>query len=246
MISQQSYYTSYYNGSSFGALKYSYCSNNPVLFVDPNGEENVIYLVNLQGKDQAINPNKLIAKVNAQFEKMGLNTRMMLAPDGANFNPDKMDKTDSYVALGSAKAVKDFVKNKDMASYNDAIKYFTGGADNPEESTNEMGQKTRAIGMDPSGIKTRANLLGVDMYDFAALAVLHGAGHNANLNHSDELGARDGQTGSNAKIMNSGRSLQNNPGKFYQYLNPANNSKYISIMKQYFGTKPAVSNYYKK
>ena len=39
MISQQSYYTSYYKGSSFGALKYSYCANNPVGFVDPDGRE---------------------------------------------------------------------------------------------------------------------------------------------------------------------------------------------------------------
>ncbi|MDD4582535.1 MAG: hypothetical protein PHH25_09240 [Bacteroidales bacterium] len=39
MISQQSYYTSYYNGSSFGALKYTYCANNPMKFVDPTGRD---------------------------------------------------------------------------------------------------------------------------------------------------------------------------------------------------------------
>ena len=38
MISRQSYYTSYYNGSSFGALKYTYCANNPVGYVDPTGK----------------------------------------------------------------------------------------------------------------------------------------------------------------------------------------------------------------
>lgn len=56
MISQQSYYTSYYNGSSFWALKYTYCKNNPVNRVDPTGMLDTDFGVMPDGKVKQIGP----------------------------------------------------------------------------------------------------------------------------------------------------------------------------------------------
>src|SRR5690554_1203583 len=96
---------------------YNYCANNPVMLVDPDGRDNVIYLVNLQGKNQKVNPERLIAETNKRFKSLGLNTRMELAPDGKDFNPAYMDNTDSYAVLGSADDVKGFIKSKDQEAY---------------------------------------------------------------------------------------------------------------------------------
>ncbi len=112
---------------------YAYCAWNPVKLVDPDGMENIIYIVDLQGKDVSIDVNKLVKEINKRFKELGLETRAMLAPDGVNFDPEFMDKTDSYVVIGNVFDVKDFISEK---SDSKTISGWKGGTYNPEKSEN--------------------------------------------------------------------------------------------------------------
>lgn len=218
---------------------YNYCANNPVMLVDPDGRDNVIYLVNLQGKNQKVNPEKLIAETNKRFKSLGLNTRMELAPDGRDFDPQYMDNTDSYAVLGSADDVKGFIKSKDKSAYENHFKDWNGGYDNPEKSTNTQGKKTNVIGIDANNLGKTAQVFGTSTESMGAFLVLHGAGHNANLNHSDERGRREFQLPSNASIMNGG----NNNANINTLMMKKTNDKYIEVMKAYFGNNPARATY---
>ncbi len=220
---------------------YNYCSNNPMKFIDPDGRDNVIFLVNLQ-KDNKVDVNSLINKTNKQFEKLGLNTRMVLAPDGSDFNPGYMDDTDSYVALGSVNDVKDFIKSNDASIYNEFFKDWLGG-NNTEKASNRIGQKTNAIGIDANALPDVARTFGTTTENMGAFLVLHGAVHNANLNHSDEnaLSWRSGQTAFNSAIMFSGNTVRS-WGLNY-CLSKDNNSGYINAINNFFGGRPASNNY---
>ena len=223
---------------------YAYCAWNPVKLVDPNGEENIIYIVNLQRNKVSIDVNKLINEANQRFENLGLETRVMLAPDGANFDPQYMDKTDSYAVIGSAFDVKNFISAK---SRSETIDSWEGGTSNPERAENNYTKKGNYIAIDTFGLKSVANNLGFDKVEMAALTILHGAGHNAGLNHSDEIPKRFDQNSENAAIMISGSGLKGIKNKGLNYImNPNQNTKYTERMQTVFGTKKAHSNYENK
>lgn len=80
----------------------------------------------------------------------------------------------------------------------------------------------------------------------AALAILHGAGHNAGFNHSDDIRSsrRFSQNSENAAIMISGTGLAGQKSRGLDYImNPNQNEKYIERIQTVFGTKKAQSNY---
>jgi len=115
--------------------------------------------------------------------------------------------------------------------------------EDPEMSTNKQYEKTKAIAIDTQTCESVANnIFQVKPEFFAMLAVMHGVGHNASLNHSDE-NSRHRQTTNNARIMLSGRAFQNNPSKFWYNLIKSSNKGYIKMIEERFGTKKAKVNY---
>jgi hypothetical protein len=223
-------------------------------FVDPTGMENVIYIIDLQqGDNKAIDVEKLRENVNAIFKNRGLETRMEFLPEGVdadNFDPNKLDATDSYVVLGSNEQIENFAKNKDENLYN-SIKSegFTGGANNPEVSVNGgyMNGLGKGIAIDAQGAKDFAKDKKMNPIYFSSLAVLHGAGHNAGFNHStydpySSAQPRYGQNAYNCAIMSSGWTINKNGTKI-NYIDKFLNSLYIEKMKQQFGTNKSSVNY---
>jgi hypothetical protein len=201
-----------------------------MLFVDPNGMEGIIYLVDLQ-QNKKIDTEKLIAETNKQFEEMGLETRMQLAPDGKDFNPNYMDKTDAMAVLGDAGQVKDFIAGKSA----DNAKFFNdweGGSNNPERSTNpNKGATMNIIALDAGGFASGG--FQVDQSTYGAFLTMHGAGHNARMGHSDEMNpAYVRQHPNNAVMMCSGNYFGNIKNAFASN----RNGEYIKSMQSAFGT----------
>jgi hypothetical protein len=102
--------------------------------------------------------------------------------------------------------------------------------------------------LDAQGTAESAKQMGLSVTDFAALSVMHGAGHNANLNHSNEgynypPFPREGQSPSNAAIMNNANSWRRNSANYNEKMSKEYNGVYISTMQKYFGNRPATNNY---
>ena len=244
-----------------GMSPYNYCMGNPVVYVDPDGRENTIYLVDLQ-TEKKIDTQKFIEKVNQVYENFGLKTRMMMAPDGKKFNPEYMDETDSYVAIGDIYDVYNFIKEKSPKEF---AKYYTkwgefGG--NPEKSSMEPlkyneygskledGAKTSVVGIDLIQTSNMAGRYKSSTLDYAVYLAVHGIGHNATIGHPDySSNSRFGPyREDNTILMLSGSKMHDliTNGTYKSvndFLQPSKNSGYIDAIKRHFGNEVSKSNY---
>ena len=76
--------------------------NNPILIVDPDGGDNIVYLVVLPSTYASLTKsqvNDIVKQANQNYKNMGLKTEVRLA-DSKNFDIGKIDKTDAVAVLG--------------------------------------------------------------------------------------------------------------------------------------------------
>ncbi|MCQ2217748.1 MAG: hypothetical protein MJZ33_04585 [Paludibacteraceae bacterium] len=181
-----------------GMSPYNYCAGNPVKLVDPDGRENAIYVIDLQDKNREdkIDIHKTINMANLYFENLGLNTRLYEV-SSEDFNPSMMNKTDSYIVVGSydekqkyqgrnpMKKALDFLKkHMDTNELNYSFKDWYGGGLNSERTSMIGGKQTSEMAIDGSGAYQYAKKdLKVEPESYAAFIILHGAGHNAGYSH---------------------------------------------------------------
>jgi hypothetical protein len=174
---------------------YQYCMNNPILYIDPDGRDNVIYLVGVEGMTNK-QLKAIQTQVNQNFKDMGLKTQAKIFT-GKKFDISKMDKTDAVAVLGNEKAVNSTVKemNKTFGEYLEKSKDFgPGGNTNPEISQNPRVDETAgnniiAVNMEDS--KELAPSWNASLTETIAFTVTHGAGHNAGLNHDGDVADYD-------------------------------------------------------
>ena len=185
-------------------------ANNPMVFIDPNGKENVIYLVvlssaftpeggNLTWKDI----EAYVAETNAAYKSMGLKTRMEIFSKyvskdvDVNFDMTKMDKTDAVMAFGSSKNVCDWVSSKSKETKEDIEDdLLDKKGDDGKVSESEMGglastsKYTNIIGMSSDKIKYYSQKYktkdgsSLTRSQTFAITVLHETGHDAGLTHT--------------------------------------------------------------
>lgn len=177
---------------------YNFVSNNPNLFIDPDGLDNVIYLVNLRGSGVDKPTLKAIAdKANDNFKKMGLNTRVMIY-NGETFNRMDMDKTDAFALMGKKSAITDEMtaqgrkvgseleKDSKFGVQKDPFGNITGyGLEAAEHPTGNAYYGV-VMGLEVDAITGAAEDLKSNFVELAAFVINHGAGHNSNLNHAGE------------------------------------------------------------
>jgi RHS repeat-associated protein len=184
--------------------------NSPLVFIDPSGKENVVYLVVLssaftpEGGNLTWNEIKAyVEETNAAYKSMGLETRMEIFSEAVsktldvNFDITKMDKTDAVMALGSPQNVCDWVGSKSKetkADMEDDLLDKKG--DDGKVSESEMGglastsRYQNIIGMSGDKIKYYAKKFktkegkSLTKAQTFAITVLHETGHDAGLTHT--------------------------------------------------------------
>ncbi|MDW8274633.1 MAG: RHS repeat-associated core domain-containing protein, partial [Chitinophagales bacterium] len=239
---------------------YSFAKNNPVLKVDLDGNEDIIYLVVVKDKNgkPEISPTQA-AEVrdyaNKYFEQLGLKTRVVIFDPkihgSDNIDITKIDKTDGVAVIGTNRQnIVDYTQKYISTNRAEELsaRWLSGEGknDNPENSANGRtsgGNKLGiAIDYDDKSYTWFKKELQINASKAAAISLIHGAGHNAGIDHTD-----DG-------IMMKGDDLVVRANNWHTYqnstfeasiLNKQSNELYISKMNQRFGGKTAVDNYKK-
>lgn len=254
--------------------------NNPIVFVDPDGRDNVIYLLVMpsayqSGGLQKGDATKIKNQANENFKALGLETRVVIVTDVDNFSINNIDKktattgADAVAVLGNKTDVISKITEMNSTFVKQDLKNF-GGIDNFETSMNANGSydidKENIIAIDAQGLKANATTekTNLSIGKLGGLTILHGAGHNADVNHkfgkSTKPGSQTEYQDINSPIMadlGSVRRMFKKGGSYYKNYKMAVsligelrskttlNQFYVDKMKFRFGTNKSRDNYKK-
>jgi RHS repeat-associated protein len=164
---------------------YAYVNNNPIIYVDPDGKDNIIYLVILPSAYNSLTVkdiNEIIKETNKVLESFGLETRVkVFNPEkGGEFNSNNLDKTDSFILIGDTKdIVKEFGKKPN--NYNDISKNVTSEEINNNENYELATLNGEGLLIKSDQLKSLSENLKTDIIKTTSYIILHATGHNAGM-----------------------------------------------------------------
>jgi RHS repeat-associated protein len=235
---------------------YNFVSNSPISMVDPDGRDNVIYLIVLPSANAQLKSGDIesIAKnANENFKNMGLNTRVVVfsskGPLPPAFDIKNIDKTDAIAVIGgNRKSTTEFIKNISTTQGEHLEKtWLPEKSVNPEVSENPG----KIIALSIPDIKSFAKDADASIAEAGGLLINHGAGHNAGMGH-DVFGGDIMDDGNFMMGFVWGYDLEtgkkiDNPEykKLTDFIKPEKNTGYKKGMEKRFGTNISKDNYEK-
>ena len=239
-----------------GSSPYLFGANSPIITVDPNGGENVVYLVLLNPNSTKLSKKEagyIAALTNARLMSMGLNTRVQVFEGKVPFDPRNLDQTDSYVMFGSKDQI---LKATGGPAFEDLRNAGTEAPDLNELGTNHPEESRRngaGVFVDESALGQWATKVDERKPDLGSLVVAHGMGHNAGVGHrSGSFIMWDG--GEVSRMLDQPNYYQDERGNMEQGSNPnitksddlfglEKNWDYAKAIKERFGSSEAKDNY---
>jgi hypothetical protein len=245
-----------------GLSVYNFAANSPILVIDSDGRENIIWLLvtDKAKNEETLQKNGTSAELIARqasdnFKLLGLKTEVrVFQGDAADFEILKMNLSKDAVAVIGADAIdtREFIRAElDPVMVKENLENWQGGALNPEVSENNPAKNKdgadlpennggNVIAIDGSGLGFYYQWVmsagsGENIGTLAgALVINHGAGHNAGCDHNGDYGVYPGVL-MEEKPSELGRAIRN---KGYDGIfEPNSNKGYIQAMTNRFNAQ---------
>jgi RHS repeat-associated protein len=239
---------------------YNYAANNPIFYIDNDGEDNIVYLVLLPSAKEKLGKKGMVSlqkETQKRLKDLGLKTEVKIFEDGgSNFDSRNLDKSDSFVVLGSLSEIKKEVKGSpryadlnDKSEGSSTIDGFQGVSDygvedNPERSAQKTSPDEFKSGKIEfaSGVlvdikvteerTAKYNLLTTKETSFAYFAI-HGLGHNAGLQHDSTVGYLNADYGNLSRSVGRTKNREIDLMKTIEdVFNKTNNNGFIKALRK--------------